>query len=217
MLPPVLDDRAALDAWRAGDHKAGRALVERHFAAIYRFFANKLGTDVDDLVQQTFLAAVEGRERVRDAAGFRPYLFGIARNRLMRHFRDRGPMPDDCSVGDLQAATQSIAQLLVDRREQRLLLAALRRLPIDLQIAVELAYWEGLTDREVAEILEVPMGTFKSRLRKARQMLAESITALAGSPELALATLDGLDGWVASVRAAFDDAEAKRTAGIVRA
>lgn len=210
----VLGDAAALEAWRAGDQAAGRILVDRHFAAVYRFFVNKLGADVEDLVQQTFLAVVEGRDQVRDAEGFRSYVFGVARNKLMRHFRDRGPLPDECSIGDLQAKTQSIAQLLVHKREQQLLLAALRRLPIDLQIAVELAYWEGLSDREVAQILEMPMGTFKSRLRKARGLLAESIAALADSPATASGTIDRLDGWVASVRRAFDDEESRRTGGV---
>jgi RNA polymerase sigma factor (sigma-70 family) len=197
------DDAALLLAWRQGDATAGRKLVARHFAAVYRFFANKLGADVDDLVQQTFLAIVEGRDRMRDS-GFRPYLFGTARNRLMRHFRDRGAVDDECSVDQLQAAQHSVAEGLAQRHEQRLLLRALRRLPIDLQIAVELAYWEGLTDREVAEILEMPVGTLKSRLRKARSLLATSMAALAESRALLESTTAGLDGWVASIRAAME-------------
>jgi RNA polymerase sigma-70 factor, ECF subfamily len=198
------DDAALLVAWRGGDTTAGRQLVARHFAAVYRFFANKLGADVDDLVQQTFLAVVEGRDRLRDAAGFRPYLFGTARNRLMRHFRDRGPVAPECSVGDLQAAHLSVAEGLAQRHEQRLLLRALRRLPIDLQIAVELAYWEGLTDREVAEILELPVGTFKSRLRKARLLLGEAMAQLAESKALLESTTAGIDTWVANIRAAIN-------------
>ena len=92
------DDQALLEAWRGGDEHAGRELVERHLPAVYRFFANKLGRDVDDLVQQTFLALIEGRDRVREAAGFRGFLFGIARNKLLKHFRDRDPLPDEQSV-----------------------------------------------------------------------------------------------------------------------
>lgn len=196
------DDAALLLAWRQGDATAGRELVARHFAAVYRFFANKLGADVDDLVQQTFLAIVEGRDRMRDS-GFRGYLFGTARNRLMKYFRDRGPVGDEWSVDQLQATQLSIAEGMAQRHEQRLLLRSLRRLPVDLQIAVELAYWEGLTDREVAEILELPIGTFKSRLRKARLLLAESMAALAETPAVLESTTAGLDTWVASIRAAM--------------
>ncbi len=49
MLSTAVGDAEALEAWRAGDQAAGRILVDRHFAAIYRFFANKLGAEVDDL------------------------------------------------------------------------------------------------------------------------------------------------------------------------
>jgi RNA polymerase sigma-70 factor (ECF subfamily) len=196
----VSDDRELLDAWRGGDDKAGRKLVERHFPAIYRFFANKLGDDVDDLVQQTFLACVEGRGRIGDA-GFRAYLFGIARNRLQRHFRDRyGERQEDVSIAQLVDSVTTAAEHLAQRREQKLLLRALRRLPVDLQIALELAYWEGLTDREVAAILEMPVGTLKSRLRKGRMMLDEIMQELAGDRALFESTMQGFDGWVAAVR-----------------
>ncbi len=203
------DDASLLLAWREGDNGAGRALVARHFAAVYRFFANKLGGDVDDLVQQTFLACVEGRDRLRDASGFRGYLFGVARNHLMRHFRDR-PSPHAAPCPEsLAALHESVAEAIADKREQRLLLRALRRLPLDLQIAVELAYFEDLSDREVAEVLEMPVGTFKSRLRKARQLLGAQMAEIADSRELLESTTNGLDGWAQSIRAALELAAAR--------
>lgn len=203
------DDASLLLAWREGDANAGRALVARHFAAVYRFFANKLGGDVDDLVQQTFLACVEGRDRLRDEAGFRGYLFGVARNHLMRHFRDRPPPQIGPNPESLAALHESVAEAVAQHREERLLLRALRRLPLDLQIAVELAYWEDLSDREVAEALDMPIGTFKSRLRKARQLLAAQMAELADSRELLESTTNGLDGWVGSIRAALELASAR--------
>jgi RNA polymerase sigma factor (sigma-70 family) len=203
------DDDALLEAWRDGDAEAGRTLVARHFAGVYGFFATKLDADVDDLLQQTFLAVVEARDRV--TTSFRAYLFGIARNQLMRHFRD--VRPGDESVGRLPAPATSIAEVLARRREQKLLLQALRRLPLDLQIAVELSYFEGLSDRELATVLAMPVGTLKSRLRKARGLLAAAMTELANnSPrrgewanadELLESTSTGFDRWMASIRAAF--------------
>jgi RNA polymerase sigma-70 factor (ECF subfamily) len=206
----VDDDRELLEAWRGGDDRAGRRLVERHFAAIYRFFANKLGGDIDDLVQQTFLACVEGKDRVGEA-GFRAYLFGVARNRLRRHFRDRYGEPQaDVSVAALVVSMTSPAEHLAARQEGRLLLRALRRLPVDLQIALELAYWEGFSDREVAAILEIPVGTLKSRLRKGRALLEEAMRELAGSGALFESTIRGFDGWVAAVRQQLADDSALR-------
>lgn len=85
----------------------------------------------------------------------------------------------------------------------------MRRLPLDLQIAVELAYWEDLSDREVAAVLELPLGTFKSRLRKARQLLGAQMAELADSRALLESTTNGLDGWVGSIRAALELAAAR--------
>ena len=78
----VPQDAAQLEAWRAGDQDAGEALIERHYASILRFFRTKAGEDADDLVQLTFLRCVEASERYRGDAGFRAFLFGIARNVL---------------------------------------------------------------------------------------------------------------------------------------
>ena len=55
--------------------------------------------------------------------------------------------------------------------EQRLLLEALRRIPLDLQIAIELHYWEGMSGPDLAQVLDIPEGTVRSRLRRAREPL----------------------------------------------
>jgi len=52
------DDLVMLDRWRAGDSAAGNALFHRHFEAVYRFFERKTDGDIDDLVQETFLACL---------------------------------------------------------------------------------------------------------------------------------------------------------------
>src|SRR5262245_47495626 len=81
------DDVELLEAWREGDERAGRALFERYFAPLARFFSVRVGGDVDDLVQQTLEACVGGRDRVRDGGSFRSYVFGVAYNVLRGHYR----------------------------------------------------------------------------------------------------------------------------------
>jgi RNA polymerase sigma-70 factor (ECF subfamily) len=98
------------------------------------------------------------------------------------------------------ADERSPADRVTDREEQRLLLRALRALPLELQTLLELAYWEGLSDRELAEILEIPAGTIKSRLRKARQQLEQLMSTLAGSPGLLQSSRITLDAWAAGIR-----------------
>ena len=190
-----------LDAWQAGDKAAGEALFERHFSSLFRFFRNKVGDELaEDLTQTTFVACVDSRERFRRASSFRTYLFGIARNQLFLHFRrqrrDGAFAFDTVSVADLAAGPATIMRA---RAEQRLLAAALRRIPVDFQIAVELYYWEDLSTKEIAEILEIAEGTARSRLTRARAQLAEQMRVLADSPELAESTIGGLDRWAKSL------------------
>ena len=81
-----------------------------------------------------------------------------------------------------------------------LLLQALRQIPLESQLLVELYFWEELTAREVAEILAVPEGTVRTRLRRARQLLEQALGRLAESPGLLASTLADLDGWALRVR-----------------
>lgn len=195
-------DMELLERWRDGDTASGEALFERHFEAIYRFFCNKVGRDVDDLVQETFLGCVGARDRFRGDASFRTFLFAVARRQLLR-YRDRWKKTNaqrDLDAGRVADLDATPSQIVVDSEEQALLLRALRRLPLDLQIALELFYWEGFKSADIAAILEVPHGTVRSRLRRAREELHQQIDAIAATPELMRSTLGDLDGWLRSMQ-----------------
>jgi RNA polymerase sigma-70 factor (ECF subfamily) len=195
-----VEDADLLQAWRDGDKAAGRRLVDRHFDSAYRFFVTKIPMHAEDLVQETFLAVVEGRDRLRDRAAFRPYLFGVARRRLYRFFRDRrGSGVEDRPVEEMVHGLASAREVLAAHQEQKLLLKGLRRLPLRTQILLELSYFEGLTDRELAEIEGIPVGTLKSRLRKARHDLEGAMAAVDGG-EILASTTKNFDDWVASIR-----------------
>lgn len=201
------DDHALLEAWRAGDDDAGEALFDRHFESVYRFFCNKVGRDVDDLVQQTFMGCLEARQRLRGDASFRTFLFAVARRQILRYREGRygtkaGPDFQESRVADLDA---SPTQLAVEHEQQALLLRALRRLPLDLQILVELFYWEGMRSAELAEVLEIPHGTVRSRLRRARESLREQVERLAADPELAQSTLGDFEHWMRAVHQAHEE------------
>lgn len=92
-LKTVRSDVDLLEAWRSGDTKAGGELFDRHFASIHRFFHNKVGDGLEDLVQQTFLRCTEGVERFRSDSSFRTYLFGVAHNLLREHIRRKHSRP----------------------------------------------------------------------------------------------------------------------------
>lgn len=191
-------DAELLLAWRAGDREAGNALVARHARTVLRFFRRKVDVGAEDLTQRTFLAAVEARDRVDDPHGFRAYILGIAHHELLRHIK-RKARPDLPGVEAVTAVTPSGVVRL--QEEQRLLLGALRKLPLDLQITLELHYWEEMTTAEIATVLGVAAGTIKWRLSRARELLAAAIAELGGDEHVRRSTVDNLDGWVASMRA----------------
>ncbi len=194
-------DDELLAAWRAGTAPAAEALFERHFDALYRFFRNKADDAADDLVQRTLLACFEGRDRFRGECSFRTYLFAVARNQLLAFLAQQRRAaridPGQDSVADSAASPSGT---LDRRREQTLVLQALRRLPVDHQVLLELFYWEQLSGSELAEVLGVPEGTIRTRLRRARELLTKEIEGLGAHPELLHSTITDLDGWAAALR-----------------
>jgi len=191
MLTPVDSEHASdydlLRAWREGDNALGNALVRRHFTTIYAFLRSKVPDQVDELVQRTFLACVEAVERIDPARSFRAYLFGIARRQLIYHYRrarreNERFDPMEKSVTD---ALGSPSRIAAEREEQQQVLDALTLLPLDLQITLELHYWEGMTVVEVGDVLEVPSGTIKSRLYRARELLRDLLARQGASPRVA--------------------------------
>lgn len=200
------EDIELLDAWRGGDARAGQRLVQRHFDSLYRFFRNKVGAECEELLQRTLAACVEKRDSFAGKSSFRTWLYGIARFELLHFYRDKGKLAREVempsvSIHDLDP---SPSRVVAGRQEERILLEALRRLPIDLQIAVELHYWEQVTLAEMAEILEIPEGTVKSRLWRARERLDALITELATDPQVQRSTILNIDDWAAGLRDALD-------------
>jgi len=196
-------DFELLESWRGGDEAAGRALFARYFDSVFRFFRNKVEEAAEDLTQQTFMGLVQGKDRFRGEASFRTYVFMIARKRLYSYLRkaqrDGGTTSfGENSVADLGLASPSRA--VARHQEQRLLLLALRRLPVEMQVALELHYWEELTVSEIAEVLETPVGTVKSRLQRARARLDTVIEELAGSEALLRSTMDNFALWAKELK-----------------
>jgi RNA polymerase sigma factor (sigma-70 family) len=187
----MVTDAELFEAWRAGDDRAGNDLFERHFEAVFRFFRNKLDDGAEDLVQQTFLACVRNTEGYRGDASFRSYIFTIARTKLLDHLRvrRRKQEPLDFEHTTLADLGISPASWAAKQESAELLLAALRHLPVDLQIAIELFHLEDMPASEVARVLGVPEGTVRSRVRRGLEQLREEVLRLAGAPRDAERTL----------------------------
>ena len=177
-----LDD-AALIAESLHRPEAFAGLNDRHATGIHRFVARRLGQHAaDDVVAETFLAAFRRRDRYElDRADAAPWLYGIATRVIGRRRRSEvrmwraisrsaAPVTDDeidliddrlVAAGARRALADSIARLSAHDRDVLLLVA-----------------WAELSYEEVATALEIPIGTVRSRLNRARQQLRSELNRL---------------------------------------
>ncbi|MCY0994299.1 sigma-70 family RNA polymerase sigma factor [Nannocystis sp. ILAH1] len=189
------EDLALLAAWRAGDARAGDGLVRHYGPQVVRFFADKARDfEVDDLAQQTWEALTHARDRFvvpgeevvagePIAASFRAYLYGTARFVLFAHYRKKTRAAQfDPSLSSLEDLSPSPSRLVSAHAKLERLSAALRKLPLDLQILLELRYAQEMTSAEIAAVYEIPKNTAKSRLRVAKERLDAQLARLGLGP-----------------------------------
>lgn len=154
-----------------GDRQAFARLVERYWDGLHRWLFH-LAHDrhtAEDLAQEAFLKALNGLHTFRPGTNFRAWLFRIAHNTFANHrraTRTRQPFPEDLPSNDEGPVEQALS------REALLLLGrAVGRLPPEFRAAFLLRAEEGLSFREIGEILGVTEETARWRVFKARQKL----------------------------------------------
>jgi RNA polymerase sigma-70 factor (ECF subfamily) len=204
-MTTVNDDLRLFEAWCAGDTCAGNQLLTRHFDAVYSFFRNKVPDAAEDLTQQTFLACVNNRDSFRREASFRTYLFVIARSRLFNHLRSRARNGDtlDFEETSLEDLGLTPTGAIERRRKHGALVHALRRLPVELQVTLELYYVQGIRGEALHEVLGIPPGTVRSRIRRGLEQLRDRIAELTDAGTIATTVTD-LERWAASVRGSLE-------------
>jgi RNA polymerase sigma factor (sigma-70 family) len=173
-------DDAARDEWivlrcQLGERAAFDALIARWHPLLWRY-AVRVTSNPDgaaDVVQEVWLRVLRGLPALRDAARFRAWLFGIARRVLMDRLRVRysePPMEPLEPYGiEEPAADQEY------RDDLSVLQVELDRLPLPEREVLVLFYLRELSLNEIATIAAIPLGTVKSRLFRARQMLRRQL------------------------------------------
>ena len=193
------DDVSLLDAWKSGDKAAGSRLFRRHLASVHRFFSTKAEPEaIEELVQETFLACLRNRDRFRGDSSFRTFLFGIARVELLAHWRKRSrrEVATDFDEISVAALSTSVGTRLVRHEGRQRMLDALRELPLEQQLLLELTYWEELDGAALATIFEVEPATIRSRLFRAREALRVRLQQL---DSIGARTVD-VEAWARAVR-----------------
>ena len=191
--PPDTDEQL-LARLRAGERDLFGALVRRYERELFGYLRRYLGDDdlADDVFQNTFVQVYVKIRQYEPGRPVRPWLYAIATNQAIDALRRRGRRADQradaATTADEDGQPRPLFELLpasgdgppesADRAEQReLVRAAVGRLPELLRQVVVLAYFQGLKYRDVAEVLEIPVGTVKSRLHAALARLTEEWNA----------------------------------------
>ena len=137
-------------------------LFEREFDSVYGYLARRVGPELGrDLASETFTRAFAARNRYDPERGdARPWLFGIANNLLRRHYRDEERRLR--ALGRLDVRSEPAPP------EEPRLADALATLPREERDVLLLFAWAELAYAEIASVLQVPVGTVRSRLHRAR-------------------------------------------------
>ena len=181
-------DAAIVDRLARGEADAVADLYDRHARMVYSLVLRILRDDAnaEDVVQEVFVQAWQQAARYSVEHGTVPaWLLAIARRRALDRLRTPDARPDRASAGfdaamPPRAAAGDLAAPLLASEDALMLRRALDALPFSQRSAIELAYFEGLSQREVEARLDEPPGTVKARLRAGLLTLR---AALAPSPE----------------------------------
>jgi RNA polymerase sigma-70 factor (ECF subfamily) len=151
----------------AADGAGLALLVEEHHAALYRYAYRLAGSscDAEDLTQQVFLIARQRLDQVRNAACIRSWFYAVLRNCYLNGKRRPTPLPSSSLSIDLENLPEQVRDDDIDRE---LVQKAVDELPDEFKLVVLMFYFEDCSYREIAERLELPMGTVMSRLSRAK-------------------------------------------------
>ena len=145
--------------------------------------------DAEDLVQETFLKGFRSFDSFTDGTNLRAWLFRIMTNTYINKYRAKQRRPDETDLGEIEdlylyknlgtlqdssigrSAEESLMELLPDDEVK----AALEDLPDNFRLPVILADVEGVAYKEIAEMLDIPIGTVMSRLHRGRKAMQKAL------------------------------------------
>lgn len=179
-------DPELVAAFKAGDAEALGALMARHQAAVYGYLLRLTGRRdaADDLFQEVFLKLVRNPAAYNEREKFRAWLFAVARNAAMDLFRregSRGEVPlegygEEPGPADfLVSAEPGPAEAFYGKALGASIDAALASLSEDQREVFYLRHYSGLSFKEIAEMLKVPIGTVLARMSRAAAKLREKL------------------------------------------
>jgi len=176
--PPVsFDERRLVARLQAGEDAAFADLVRAYRRPVYGYMV-RCGLQAavcDDLFQQVFISVARGIPAFRAERPLKPWLFTIVANAVRSHFRRERVRELVYASADREDPAPGGQDLVEAQETAEWLAHAIGRLPFDQREVLGLVCVEGMALRDAARILEIPENTVKTRLRRARMMLAERL------------------------------------------
>lgn len=173
----AFSDESLMCRYRDGDATAFDTLYKRHKGGIFRYFVRQCGNRAiaEELAQEIWLNLIRAHERYTDSAKFTTYLYRLAHNRLIDHYRRHQRQLADCFDGNDTTDIENIAalsryepeQILNRDSQQSQLLIAIASLPAPQREAFLLREESNLSLQDIADVTGVGVETAKSRLRYA--------------------------------------------------
>jgi len=180
----MTDDRLLLQKAQEGDRTAFEALVTLHSPRVFHLALGYTGRhhDAEEITQTVFWKVWNALPQFRGGASFSTWLYRLTLNACTDHYRRekkrRGDLSlDDPDLAPLRDTAPSPEEILLQREEQAILRKALAELPEQHRVILVLREMDGLDYKEIAQVLDLEMGTVKSRLARARRALREKLLA----------------------------------------
>ncbi|HEY5096075.1 MAG TPA: sigma-70 family RNA polymerase sigma factor [Candidatus Eremiobacteraceae bacterium] len=171
-----IDDGTIVKRIADGDHGAFAALYDKHSALVYGVAKRVLGNreQAEDVTQSVFLQ-VWARPEAFAGGNFAAWIARVARNASLDILRSAAVRTREPEISIDLPAEGALEEQVFERVRATALATAVAALPEDQRIAIEQAYFAGLSYREVADRLNAPLGTVKSRIRMGLRKLLESL------------------------------------------
>lgn len=170
------EDGIVLDSVRRGDARALEELYRRHSPRLYALLLRMLRetADAEEILQETFVDAWRrAREYAASRGSVEAWLITIARSRAIDRIRNRGARLRLVKQSEQLAPAEPPQPEPPDVHAQTRLRRAMGTLPPEQRRAIELAYWDGMSQSEISRETGDPLGTVKTRVRLGLQRLAE--------------------------------------------
>lgn len=171
-----LPDENLLARVADGDEDALRVLYERHASAMLRMI-RRLTSDAaeaEEILQEAWLATWQSAASFRAESGARAWLLGVARRQAHNRLRRRVvPTVELDEAVDVATVGPDVEDQVLAGMEFDMVLAAVRELPPHLHEVLDLVLVERLSYRDIARVLEIPVGTVKSRMSQVKRRVAD--------------------------------------------